>query len=248
MRGRGPGPHVLLAFTPDLESGPRVKPDAPRLLLALLFAAACNGGSERSQPARDLATTLDAATGGDWTETPYLTTSATTHSFVSADPVTTPGVDYAARIVTSAGTLVVDLTEAQTPITVNSFVFLARHHFFEGIAFHRVIEDFMAQSGDPNTIEGAPSSWGYGGPGYEFVNEIDSSLTFADAGVLAMANSGADTNGSQFFLTFGAAPFLDGDYTIFGRVIEGASVLGTIARGEPPASPTRITSVQILQR
>jgi len=228
-------------------------------LSAILAVPACGDpSSSNNNTSSDLGLpSADLSGGGDladdlyrpagYTLVPFLSEEPQ-RSFAQAEMVLDQGKDYRAVIETDVGRMVMDLYEVDTPITVNSFVFLARQHFFEGIAFHRVIEDFMAQSGDPNTIEGAPSSWGYGGPGYEFVNEIDASLTFADTGVLAMANSGADTNGSQFFLTFGAAPFLDGDYTIFGRVIEGASVLGTIARGEPPASPTRITSVQILQR
>lgn len=208
--------------------------------------SSANGGGNHDSPDLASPSKQDAGTGV-WTDTPYLTTTAS-HNFSAAEPATETGVDYGARIVTDVGTILVDLTETQTPITVNSFVFLARNHFFEGILFHRVIEDFMAQAGDPNTIDGAPSTWGYGGPGYEFANEIDPALTFAEGGVLAMANAGADTNGSQFFITFGEAAFLNGKYSIFGHVLEGQSVLAAIKRGEPPSSPTRITSVQIVQR
>jgi cyclophilin family peptidyl-prolyl cis-trans isomerase len=204
-------------------------------------AAVSDAGSDPSDAAR-----ADTGTS-DWTETPYLSTTPT-RSFASAGTGTTPGVDYGARIVTDVGTITLDLTEEETPITVNSFVFLARNHFFDGIAFHRVIEGFMAQGGDPNTVSGPPGTWGTGGPGYEFVNEIDPSLSFDGAGVLGMANAGPDTNGSQFFITFTAQTGLDGGYTIFGRVIEGASVLASIQRGEPPATPTRITTIQIIER
>lgn len=205
-----------------------------------------SGGGNHTTPDLSQPSNHDGGTGA-WTDTPYLTTTAS-YTFSAPAPATEAGVDYGARIVTDVGTILVDLTETQTPLTVNSFVFLARNHFFEGILFHRVIEDFMAQAGDPNTIDGAPSTWGYGGPGYEFANEIDPALTFAEGGVLAMANAGADTNGSQFFITFGEASFLDGKYSIFGRVLEGQAVLASIRRGEPPSMPTRITSVQIVQR
>lgn len=127
------------------------------------------------------------------------------------------------------GTFVVELYPDKAPITVNSFVFLAREGFFDGTSFHRVLEGFMAQGGDP-------TGTGTGGPGYRFVNE-DSDLTFDKEGVLAMANAGRDTNGSQFFITFGPAEFLNGDYTIFGQVIEGMDVVNGITLRDPNLSP-----------
>jgi cyclophilin family peptidyl-prolyl cis-trans isomerase len=127
------------------------------------------------------------------------------------------------------GTFVVELYPDKAPITVNSFVFLAREGFFDGVTFHRVLEDFMAQGGDP-------TGTGTGGPGYRFVNE-DSDLTFDKEGVVAMANSGRDTNGSQFFITFGPAEFLNGGYTIFGQVIEGMDVVNGITRRDPNLNP-----------
>lgn len=128
------------------------------------------------------------------------------------------------------GSFVIELYADKAPITVNSFVFLAREGFFDGVTFHRVLEGFMAQGGDP-------TGTGMGGPGYEFVNE-DSDLTFDKAGVVAMANAGRDTNGSQFFITFGPAEFLNGGYTIFGQVIEGMDVVDGITRRDPDQSPT----------
>ncbi|MDL1919516.1 peptidylprolyl isomerase, partial [Chloroflexi bacterium CFX5] len=115
------------------------------------------------------------------------------------------------------------------PITVNSFVFLACKGFYDGVTFHRVLEGFMAQGGDP-------TGTGMGGPGYEFVNE-NSDLTFDKEGVVAMANSGPDTNGSQFFITFAPQPMLDGGYTIFGQVIEGMDTVNAITRRDPDANP-----------
>ena len=128
------------------------------------------------------------------------------------------------------GEFTVQLYPDKAPITVNSFVFLAREGYFDGTTFHRVLEGFMAQGGDP-------TGDGTGGPGYTFVNE-DSGLTFDKAGVVAMANAGRDTNGSQFFITFGPAPQLNGDYTIFGQVIEGMDVVNGITRRDPLENPS----------
>ena len=128
------------------------------------------------------------------------------------------------------GTFTMELYADKAPITVNSFVFLAREGYFNGTTFHRVLQDFMAQGGDP-------TGTGSGGPGYEFVNE-DSDLTFDKAGVVAMANAGRDTNGSQFFITFGPQEFLNGGYTIFGQVTEGMDVVNGITLRDPQTYPT----------
>ena len=124
---------------------------------------------------------------------------------------------------------VVELYPAKAPIAVNSFVFLTCKNYFDGVTFHRVLEGFMAQGGDP-------TGTGMGGPGYQFVNE-DSDLIFDKAGVIAMANSGRDTNGSQFFITFAPADFLNGGYTIFGQVTEGMDVVNAITRRDPDQNP-----------
>jgi cyclophilin family peptidyl-prolyl cis-trans isomerase len=128
------------------------------------------------------------------------------------------------------GEFVVQLFPDKAPITVNSFVFLARQGYFDGVTFHRVLEGFMAQGGDPTGTGG-------GGPGYQFVNE-NSDLTFDKAGVVAMANAGPDTNGSQFFITFGPQPRLNGGYTIFGQVISGMDVVNAITRRDPDTNPS----------
>jgi len=127
------------------------------------------------------------------------------------------------------GEFVIQLYPEKAPTTVNSFVFLACKGFFNGVTFHRVLEGFMAQGGDP-------TGSGMGGPGYEFVNE-DSDLVFDKAGVVAMANAGPDTNGSQFFITFGPQEFLNGGYTIFGQVVSGMDVVNAIARRDPETNP-----------
>lgn len=133
------------------------------------------------------------------------------------------------------GEFVIQLFPDKAPITVNSFIFLSREGFYDGVTFHRVLEGFMAQGGDPGGS-------GAGGPGYQFVNE-DSDLTFDKAGVVAMANAGRDTNGSQFFITFAPAEQLNGGYTIFGQVIEGMDIVNGITRRDPQRSPNFIGDV-----
>lgn len=127
------------------------------------------------------------------------------------------------------GEFIINLYADKAPITVNSFVFLAREGFFDGVTFHRVLEGFMAQGGDP-------TGTGRGGPGYQFVNE-DSDLQFDRAGIVAMANAGRDTNGSQFFITFGPTPHLNGGYTIFGQIIKGMPVVNQIRLRDPGQNP-----------
>lgn len=141
------------------------------------------------------------------------------------------GAAYTALLDTSCGEIEIELFAKETPITVNSFVFLAREGFFDGLTFHRVIPGFVAQGGDP---EGT----GSGGPGYQFDDEIVKSLIFDQPGLLAMANSGPGTNGSQFFITFGPAEHLNGLHTIFGRVTKGMEVVTQIEGfGTPEGAP-----------
>ena len=137
---------------------------------------------------------------------------------------------FAAVKMAKGGEFVIQLYPDKAPITVNNFVFLAREGFYDGTTFHRVLPDFMAQGGDPTGTGG-------GDPGYEFQNE-DSDLTFDKAGVVAMANAGRDTNGSQFFITFGPQEYLNGGYTIFGQVIEGMDVVMSIRLRDPQQNPS----------
>ena len=129
------------------------------------------------------------------------------------------------------GEFVIQLYPDKAPITVNNFVFLARQGYFDGTTFHRVLQGFMAQGGDP-------TGTGSGGPGYEFVYE-GSDLKFDKAGGVSMANTGpaTPTNGSQFFITFGPTPSLDGGYTIFGQVISGMDVVNAITLRDPQTNP-----------
>jgi cyclophilin family peptidyl-prolyl cis-trans isomerase len=139
-----------------------------------------------------------------------------------------PNATYEALLVTERGDIRLRLFASEAPLTVNNFVFLAEQGFYDETTFHRVLEDFMAQAGDP-------TGTGRGGPGYMFRDETDNGLTFDRPGLLAMANAGPNTNGSQFFITFAPTPWLDGNHTIFGEVIAGAEVLGQITRRDPAA-------------
>ncbi len=133
---------------------------------------------------------------------------------------------YSATLKTVKGDIVIQLFPGQAPTTVNNFVFLARQGWFDGMTFHRVLPGFIAQTGDP-------SGTGYGSPGYYFSNEIDPALKFDAPGVVGMANSGSDSNGSQFFITLAAAPDLNGRYTIFGKVIQGMDVVQKLTPRDP---------------
>lgn len=202
--------------------------------------------------ADDTAMSIDAPSSEyvptGFTRTPDLSAGGT-HSFAAAASVLASGTDYQMVLVTDVGRIVIDLLEDDAPTAVNSFVFLARNHFFDGILFHRVINNFMAQTGDPNTLSSDRSRWGYGGCGYEYGVESVPENTFDAAGVVATANAGPTTNGSQFFITFVPYPTLPAtDYTIFGQVSEGLDVLPMIVRGEPAATPTQIENAYIVER
>jgi len=137
-----------------------------------------------------------------------------------------PGKKYKAHMQTDAGTMVIELFADKTPKTVNSFVFLAREGFYDGVIFHRVISNFMAQGGDP-------TGTGRGGPGYRFEDEFHPSLKHDKQCVLSMANAGPNTNGSQFFITHGPTPHLDHKHSVFGQVVEGLDVLMSITPRDP---------------
>jgi cyclophilin family peptidyl-prolyl cis-trans isomerase/protein-disulfide isomerase len=132
---------------------------------------------------------------------------------------------YEATITTSKGDFTVELYPEKAPLAVNSFVFLAVNGFYDNVDFHRVIPGFVAQAGDPSGL-------GMGGPGYEYANEI-SDLKFDGEGILGVANSGVDTNGSQFFITYAAQTSLDGGYTVFGKVVDGMDVVTNLSANDP---------------
>ena len=213
-----------------------------------------------AKPAATAAVTTPGAVPSGYTLVPAVS-SKPVYKFAS-EPARTlkDGVDYYALIDTSKGQILADLYETQTPVTVNNFVTLARNHFYDGILFHRVLDGFMGQTGDPNTLDSAKkTAWGQGGPGYSFPDEIRQSLKFDAPGLLAMANSGPNTNGSQFFITFAPASFLDGKYNLFGKVLSGQDVLTRLTRTATPgqggqetpidgATPDKILSVRILSK
>lgn len=145
---------------------------------------------------------------------------------------------YTATIRTNLGTMVIDLMAEQAPVTVNNFVFLANEGFYNGVIFHRVIPNFMIQSGDP-------TGTGFEGPGYRFQDEFVAELTFAQPGILAMANSGPGTNGSQFFVTTVPTPHLNGAHTIFGRITQGQDIADAISLTETGAGSKPVTPVVI---
>lgn len=141
-----------------------------------------------------------------------------------------PSKIYLATLKTDKGDIVVELLADKAPVTVNNFVFLARAGYYDNTTFHRVLDGFMAQGGDP-------TGTGAGGPGYSFPDEFHPDLRFDEPGLLAMANAGADTNGSQFFITFVPTPHLTGKHTIFGKVVAGMEVALALRLRDPQLDP-----------
>ena len=167
--------------------------------------------------------------------------------FTECPPITIDSAkQYTATLKTEKGDIVLEFYPDVAPMAVNSFIFLARNGWFDGVTFHRVLPGFVAQAGDP-------TGTGFGGPGYAFDNEVSPDLKFDQAGVLGMANAGPGSNGSQFFITLGPTPHLDGGYTIFGRVIEGLDVVNSLTERNPEQNANlppgdKILSVSIEER
>lgn len=180
------------------------------------------------QPPVDGTPTAVPVPSKQWTEAPAMTID--------------PSKLYFATFKTAKGDIKVELFAKSAPKTVNNFIFLAKEGFYDNTTFHRVIQDFMAQGGDP-------TGTGTGGPGYQFEDEIDVSKQFDEAGYLAMANAGANTNGSQFFITTAPTPWLNGAHTIFGKVVAGMDVLKSLSLRDPQQNPTTpgdaLTTVEI---
>jgi len=155
-----------------------------------------------------------------------------------------PKKKYTATFHTQVGDFQVELFAAQAPQTVNNFVFLARDGFYNGTTFHRVIRGFMAQGGDP-------TGTGMGSPGYKFADERGAlSLPHDRPGILSMANAGPNTNGSQFFITFGPTPHLNGKHGVFGVITSGMDKVLSIAERDPQRARepgTRINSIEIAE-
>jgi len=134
--------------------------------------------------------------------------------------------DYYANLITEKGNVRVRLFAREAPETVNNFIFLARDGYFDGTTFHRVIEGFMAQGGDP-------TGTGAGGPGYRIRDEFHPELRHDKPGILSMANRGPDTGGSQFFITHVATPWLDDRHAVFGEVVEGMDIVNALRERDP---------------
>jgi len=142
------------------------------------------------------------------------------------------------RVTTGKGDLLVEVFEDKVPNTAANMIQLAEDGFYKGMSFHRVIPDFMAQGGCPNSKQGASDPPGTGGPGYAFGDEFHRDLKHTGRGILSMANSGPGTNGSQFFLCFTATPHLNGKHSVFGKVVAGFDVLDKLEKiGTPSGQP-----------
>lgn len=185
---------------------------------------------------------LGACKGESMRPLPYLSETPV-RSFKAPQKVLEDGKDYYARLRTTKGDILLDLLEKEAPNTVNSFVFLALHRFFEGVVWHRVIPGFVAQTGDP-------TGTGRGGPGYSFGLEIAPGLAFNREGMVGMARTqDPNSNGSQFFITLAPTPHLTGQYTLFAKVVEGMEVVRRLAPTEGPGATgerDKILSVEIL--
>ena len=198
-----------------LNQAPKAQPNATRwiitavaaiALMILLFALIQTQSNEEILSEESIVSKLE------WSSPPAM--------------IIDPQKQYAAVIETELGNIKIRLFDNESPITVNNFVFLAQQGYYDGVAFHRVIHDFMVQGGDP-------TGTGSGGPGYMFEDEVDNGLKFDRPGLLAMANSGPNTNGSQFFITHVATPHLNGLHTIYGEVVEGMSTVFAIPERNP---------------
>lgn len=172
-----------------------------------------------------------------------VTPAARLGAYAAAPPMTIDQTkSYSAVINTDSGKIPINLFPADAPLAVNNFVSLARDGYYDGTIFHRVIAEFMAQAGDP-------TGTGTGGPGYSFADEFDSPRVFDEAGILAMANSGPATNGSQFFITFAPTAHLDNKHTIFGEIAGEPDLLSNILLRDPNAGgpATIIESISIVE-
>ncbi len=136
-----------------------------------------------------------------------------------------PEKTYRVTMETSKGVIELALYPEHAPKTVNNFVFLVRQGFYDGVVFHRVIPDFVIQGGDP-------TGTGRGGPGYRFEDELEGNPLRHETGAISMANAGPNTNGSQFFITHSPQPHLDGNHTVFGKVIDCQDIVNAIKQGD----------------
>ena len=204
------------------------------LIVFLLLVAAFIVSRSRAQRSDSYAINSDGSTLASEslaTNTQQLTEeeNVTMKSLSDFEPITATQ----ATIKTNKGDIVVELYPDKVPLTVTNFLTLAKSGYYDGIKFHRIIEDFMAQVGDPLTKDDSKQAmWGTGGPGYNIADEFDPSLTHSSEGILSMANAGPNTGGSQFFITYEATPWLDGKHAVFGKVTSGMDVLRQLEIGD----------------
>ncbi len=206
------------------------------LVVGGLIFLISSGGGEKSSQTIDKNKNLKNSEGGSMSQKQY-----------SKAPEILPEAERIgkkAKFETNQGSFTITLFGDKAPKTVSNFIFLVKDGFYDDLIFHRILADFMIQGGDPDGI-------GTGGPGYKFEDEFDDSLTFSKKGILAMANSGPATNGSQFFITVAPTPHLNGLHTIFGEVIEGYDIVEEISKvqtgtSDKPADPVIITKIKII--
>jgi peptidylprolyl isomerase len=210
------------------------------IFVALGFMLANRGGAATAQPApttdtfaQETAAPAPTAAAGPTAATSSGDVASRNGKYTAPPPMAIdPSKQYNATITTPRGDIVIRLRPDLAPETVNNFVFLAREGFYDGTTWHRVLPNFMAQGGDP-------SGTGAGGPGYTIKDEYTPETKFDRPGLVAMARTSAPNSaGSQFFITTGAAPWLDGQYTLFGEVTEGQDIVQGIPLRDPEQNPT----------
>ncbi|MGB9755105.1 MAG: peptidylprolyl isomerase [Roseiflexus castenholzii] len=202
------------------------------LVVLGLMLAQSSGRPQVIEPTVPPFAAATPATGG--VPGPLPADVAARNGFYTAPPPMTidPSKTYTATITTPRGDIVIRLRPDLAPETVNNFVFLAREGFYDGVTWHRVLPNFMAQGGDP-------SGTGMGGPGYTIKDEFGPTMIFDRPGIVAMARTAMPNSaGSQFFITTAPAPHLNGQYTIFGEVIEGQEIVNGIPLRDPDANPS----------
>lgn len=204
------------------------------LVASALFSACANG---QSQPALSLSEQQDLGTLTQ--ETTQRTSNLDTTTSKKMETTMKQLSDFEqipatqATIKTTKGEITFELYQELAPLTTANFLNLAKSGYYDGIVFHRVIADFMAQVGDPLTKQAEmKGAWGSGGPGYTIADEFGAGLAHETAGMVSMANAGPNSGGSQFFITYGPTPWLDGKHAIFGKVTQGMDVVNQIVVGD----------------
>lgn len=196
------------------------------LFLAVIFVSACTTSQTSSSKLESKSILTKLATPSAQPKTTTMEEFKELSDFK-------PNSSTQATLVTTKGEITIELFRDEAPLTTANFLDLASSGFYDQVVFHRVIEDFMAQVGDPlSKDENARSRWGTGGPGYKIKDEFSPNLIHDKPGMVSMANSGPNSGGSQFFITHVATPWLDGKHAVFGQVTEGLDVLMSISQGD----------------